>query len=290
MERERERERQTDRERQRESGNFVQSTWLDDDDDLCKQLDRIWTLLANFIFRADTRYTTPGHIHTHTHTHTHTYIYVYIYIYIYIYVCVCVCVCVLLYKPLVNSNRYVPFFINTLETIVRVGNSLTVTDSGGCLIWEAPHSRDAADSPHDSKGAVPQVLTLLGEARFVALRPMRPFSGECRRGSWTFWNRRACLSYGPAPGPTLKRLCAILARFVGRPTNNGIFWLSNHHYQLVFSSCCLRELYLFYVIKISISFITSVLVISYSVTFYKVTTHPHTHTHIYIYIYLYIYI
>ena len=55
------------------------------------------------------------------------------------------------------------------------------------------------------QGAAPQVLTLLGGVRFIAWHLRRPFSGECRRGPRHFWECRARLGYGPAPGPILKK-------------------------------------------------------------------------------------
>ena len=50
------------------------------------------------------------------------YIHIYIYIYLFMCVCVCVCVCVCTYMSYtlpVNINGYVPFPINTLDTILR---------------------------------------------------------------------------------------------------------------------------------------------------------------------------
>ena len=73
----------------------------------------------------------------------------------------------------------------------------------GAGAGEAWHSRSAAetDIPRAS-GNRPQVLTLIGRARFI------PFLGGCRRGLRHFWECRRCLGYGPAPRPTLKKtLC-----------------------------------------------------------------------------------
>ena len=61
------------------------------------------------------------------------------------------------------------------------------------LLWHTPWV----------SGAVPQALTLLGGARFIAWGPRHSLS------------RRACLGYGLAPGIHIKKPCVILACFMG---------------------------------------------------------------------------
>ena len=62
----------------------------------------------------------------------------------------------------VNSNVYVSFFINSLDSIVRASNLQTVSDGGtysvevvwrGC--WEAQYSCHAADPPQAWWGRPP---------------------------------------------------------------------------------------------------------------------------------------
>ena len=62
-------------------------------------------------------------------------------------------------------------------------------------------------------------LTLFGWARLIAWRLWRAFLGECRRGPRYFWEFRAHVSFGPAPGPTLKRPCAAFLWLMGREIN-----------------------------------------------------------------------
>ena len=117
------------------------------------------------------------------------------------------------------------------------------------------------------QGAVHQALTL---HRFIAwsLKSIFFFLGECRRSSRHFWSRRACLDCGPASKPTIKSLVQYLPVWWGARQIPVIFWLSS-------SPVAVRRwrvLYFVNVIKISISFPTSVLIISYSVTFCKATT------------------
>ena len=58
------------------------------------------------------------------------------------------------------------------------------------------------------RGPFSLALTLLGGIRFIEWRLMHPFLGESRRGLRHFWECRARLGYGAAPGPTLRKaLC-----------------------------------------------------------------------------------
>ena len=66
------------------------------------------------------------------------------------------------------------------------------------------------------RGASLQVLTLLEETTFISWCLRRPFLLEGRRGPWRFVECQACLGYGPALRPTLKRSCTVLVRFVWR--------------------------------------------------------------------------
>ena len=59
--------------------------------------------------------------------------------------------------------------------------------------------------------------SLIGGDRFIAWCQRRPFFRGMPTGSEAFLG---ILGYGPAPGPTKKRPCAILVRLVGRKTNN----------------------------------------------------------------------
>ena len=91
------------------------------------------------------------------------------------------------------------------------GFSQVSSGSAGSRPWPASSSL---------RGPSPQALTLLGGAGFITWRLRHPFLGERRRGPRHFWSRRACLGYGPAPGPTEKKKpWAILVRLVRRPTN-----------------------------------------------------------------------
>ena len=89
------------------------------------------------------------------------------------------------------------------------------TDQVGCILslatvtWsrlldvgagEAQHSRQATDTPH-----VPKALILFFGERFIAWSQRCPFLGECRRSLRHSRKWRACLSYGPAPGPTFRK-------------------------------------------------------------------------------------
>ena len=81
----------------------------------------------------------------------------------------------------------------------RVGGVLVpVAISRGCLTWIPefiPHTlRPALLEP---QGAVPP---LSRGARFIVWCLRCPFLREYRRSSKCFWNRRACVAYGPASG------------------------------------------------------------------------------------------
>ena len=65
----------------------------------------------------------------------------------------------------------------------------------------------------------PQALIILGEVRFISWYPRCPFLGNADGAPRHFWESRARLGYGPVPRPTLKKLCAVLACFVGCVTN-----------------------------------------------------------------------
>ena len=69
------------------------------------------------------------------------------------------------------------------------------------------------------QGSIPQALTLIGRVRLIAWCMRRPSLGECQRGPGYFSKCRARVGCGPAPGPTLKRPCAIIIRLVGQKTN-----------------------------------------------------------------------
>ena len=73
--------------------------------------------------------------------------------------------------------------------------------------------------PSGLRGPYPKALTLFGGVKLIAWRLRRPSLGECRRGLRYFSKCRARVGCGPAPGPNLKRPCAILIRLVGRKTN-----------------------------------------------------------------------
>ena len=55
------------------------------------------------------------------------------------------------------------------------------------------------------RGPSSQALTLFGGVRFIAWRLRHPFLGECQWGPRHFGDCQACLGYGPAAGPTLKK-------------------------------------------------------------------------------------
>ena len=68
--------------------------------------------------------------------------------------------------------------------------------------------------------AVPQALTLLGRARFIAWRLRFPLFMGILTGVKQFWECRACLGYGPVPRSTLSKALCRTCPLVGRTTNN----------------------------------------------------------------------
>ena len=52
---------------------------------------------------------------------------------------------------------------------------------------------------------LPQALDFSRGARFLAWRPRHPFLGECQRSPKYFCECRACLDYGSACRPTVKK-------------------------------------------------------------------------------------
>ena len=56
--------------------------------------------------------------------------------------------------------------------------------------------------------------------RFIAWRLKHRFLAESQRSQMYSWECHACLGYRPKPGPILKRPRVVLARLVGRVTNN----------------------------------------------------------------------
>ena len=69
-----------------------------------------------------------------------------------------------------------------------------------------------------TQGAVPQALTLLGEARFIVWWEAPLFRGMLTGHGAD--GARGRLGFGLAPESTLKRLYAVLPRLVERLTNN----------------------------------------------------------------------
>ena len=102
------------------------------------------------------------------------------------------------------------------------------------------------------RGPAFQVLILL---EGLGLSLCAPFLGKCQWDPKYFCSCRACLCYSSAPGLTLKKaLRRICPWQIAK-----IYWVVN-------TSSDYQALYFFNVIKISISFPTSDLVISHSVT------------------------
>ena len=113
-----------------------------------------------------------------------------------------------------NINRYVPFLINTLDTIVS-GSENTLITFGGCVSSDQGNHMWMPEMPslHVTRPILlePQGVVSLGSNpprlgdRFIAWRLRCPFLGECRRAPKHFCCHRACLGYGPASGSTLKK-------------------------------------------------------------------------------------
>ena len=70
-----------------------------------------------------------------------------------------------------------------------------------------------------SQGAFPPGFYLLREGWVYCPTPEAPQKGNADGTEGIFGTCRMRVGYGPAPGPTIKRPCAILARSVGRATN-----------------------------------------------------------------------
>ena len=77
------------------------------------------------------------------------------------------------------------------------------------------------------RGPSPQAFTSFGRVGFIARRLRRPKNGNADGAEGIFGNRWMRVGYGPAPGPTIKRPCAILARLVGQATNTARSWQSS---------------------------------------------------------------
>ena len=103
---------------------------------------------------------------------------------------------VLLTLP-VKSNGYVPFLVNTLDTIVRESNLLTVSDGGSYsveAVWLWCRGSSAFTShgrPFSSlrRPSPLQALNLLRGARSVAWRLMGFFLEGYRRNPRHFWSK-----------------------------------------------------------------------------------------------------
>ena len=78
-----------------------------------------------------------------------------------------------------------------------------------------------------SQGPSPQAFTSFGRVGFIARRLRRPKKGNADGAEGIFGTCRMRVGYGPAPGPTIQRPCAILARLVGRATNTASSWQSS---------------------------------------------------------------
>ena len=76
-------------------------------------------------------------------------------------------------------------------------------DSGKTAFMSGP-PRAASSS---LKEPSPQVLILLGGARFISWRLRCSFLGECQRGMKHFWRCWAFLGYSPALNPPREALC-----------------------------------------------------------------------------------
>ena len=80
-----------------------------------------------------------------------------------------------------------------------------------------------------SQGAFPPGFYLPREGWVYCPMPAAPQKGNADGTEGIFGTCRMRVGYGPAPGPTIKRPCAILARSVGRATNTACLMA----YQLV---------------------------------------------------------
>ncbi len=70
-----------------------------------------------------------------------------------------------------------------------------------------------------SQGAFPPGFYLPREGWVYCPTPEAPQKGNADGTEGIFGTCRMRVGYGPPPGPTIKRPCAILARSVGRATN-----------------------------------------------------------------------
>ena len=68
--------------------------------------------------------------------------------------------------------------------------------------------------------AIPQALTILREARFIAWRLRCLFLGECQWELRHFWS---CWATPQCPDPPKKRLCATIVRLVGCTKNTEFY-------------------------------------------------------------------
>ena len=70
-----------------------------------------------------------------------------------------------------------------------------------------------------ASGGRPPGFNLPRRGRVYRMAPEAHLLRECRRGTWQFWDWLARVGSDPAPGPTLKKPCAILVPLVGQRTN-----------------------------------------------------------------------
>ena len=90
------------------------------------------------------------------------------------------------------------------------------------------------------RGPSPQAFTSFGRVGFIARRLRRPKKGNADGAEGIFGNCRMRVGYGPAPGPTVKRPCAILARLVGQAINTArlIFkWVRGNLFAQKYCNC-----------------------------------------------------
>ena len=109
------------------------------------------------------------------------------------------------------------------------------TDLVGCVLVPIAVGRGALWTASSSlRRAVPQALTLLGEARFIARRLKCLFLEECRRSPSHFWSRRGCLGFGIC----ILYICSLIVIYLFQPTSLvGVssFWPLNtvaHRHQI----------------------------------------------------------